>query len=245
MKEYPIEVKKSNNGSAQDLGSLKVYRSMHRIAFTVREKSNNKPVKGVTIKIKQSNVPPFITGVDGKVQFSSMNENFSLGIPPDEKDLLPVFTIVANTNSSTPKVIPDIFLEPCARISGTVTFGNDHKPLPEADVFLDQGSGGTTSLVKTDSNGKYSLGKIPLSPAEAVITAGKSEPGITIIAKKPKQWISPKTKIVVDFYLPVFDKMSISEIYGLPVIEILYLMKEPRLPFRENLYRFRTMIISR
>lgn len=219
MKEYPIEVKKSNNGSAQDLGSLKVYRSMHRIAFTVREKSNNKPVKGVTIKIKQSNVPPFITGVDGKVllQFSSMNENFSLEIiPPDEKDLLPVFTIVANTNSSTPKVIPDIFLEPCARISGTVTFGNDHKPLPEADVFLDQGSGGTTSLVKTDSNGKYSLGKIPLSPAEAVITAGKSEPGITIIAKTKTVDIT-KTKIV-DFYLPVFDKMSISEIYGLPVI---------------------------
>ncbi len=218
-KDYNVEIKKSVNGNYQDLGELKVYRSMHRIAFTVKEKLNNKPVKGATVKIKQSNITPFITKDDGKVlmEFSSMSEKFPLEItPPEESDLMPYYITIENLNSTTPKDYGSILLEPAVRITGTVIYGNDKKPLAGADVFLDQGSGGTTSLVKTDANGKYSLGKIPLHPAEAVITAGKSEPGITIIAQSKTVDIT-KTK-VVDFHLPVFDKLSISEIYELPVI---------------------------
>jgi TANFOR domain-containing protein len=219
IEEYTFVINKTSGSTPQNLGELKVSRSMHRISFVVKEKGSNKPVKDVTIVVKQSPVAPVKSDAQGKVSlsFASMAETFSLDIiPPDNVDLLPTALSVQNQNSTKPVDYGTVLLESAARISGTVTFGNDKKPLAGAEVFLNQGSGAVTAIAKTDNNGKYSLGKIPTSPSQVEITAGKSESGITIIAQTKTVDVT-NTK-VVDFNLSVFDKMSISDIYGFPVI---------------------------
>lgn len=217
--EKTVKINVSSGGATQDLGTFTVMRSRHRIRFWVREKTNDKPVKGVSVKVKNSDIPAVLSDDKGEVnlRFSAPGTQFYLEVtPPENMDLMPADISLYNANSIEPKIYGALLLEPAVKISGTVTYGNDKKPLAGADVFLEQGTGGTTTLVKTGADGKYTLGKIPLSPSQATITAGKTEPGITIIAQSKTVNIT-QTKIV-DFHLPVFDKMSITEIYGFPVM---------------------------
>lgn len=216
--EKTIKVNVSN-AAAQDLGALTVLKSRHRIRFWVKEKNSGKAVKGVLVKIKNSDIPPATSNEQGEVllQFSSPENTFYLeAMPPETIELMPESFSIYNTNSIEPKVYGSLMLQPSVTISGTVTFGTDHKVLPDASVFVEQGNGGTKVLVKTDDKGYYKLGKIALSQQQVNITAAKSVPGKTIIART--KTIDINQSKTLDFHLPVFDKMSITEIYGLPVI---------------------------
>ncbi|MBX3240705.1 MAG: carboxypeptidase regulatory-like domain-containing protein [Chitinophagaceae bacterium] len=202
-----------------------VIAKQKRIRFQVVESTGKgrlslpgKPIPGAKVKM-EGMVDPMTRTADnnGYVTFifKSSSSNFEFTItPPENADYEEGFYQVNGAEDVLQTVTyAPARLKKSATISGTVTIGPDKKPLENASVYVDMGNGKQLAS-KTDKSGKYILKRVPATPAEVTVYAGKSNVVPTIISQHKKINISVGKENTMDFNLYDDNEIAIGKIFG-------------------------------
>ncbi|MCC7400363.1 MAG: carboxypeptidase regulatory-like domain-containing protein [Chitinophagaceae bacterium] len=219
---------KAGDGKQVPFIKFVVYKAKKRIRFQVLENSSpgrlklpgsSKPVSGAMVKLDIPGKPIFQTcDQQGFVSFSfeNMSENFNFIISPtpgsDYEEA--TYTLSGVKNSTQTVTYKPAYLKKAASITGTITFGDDKKPLEDAAVYIEMGNGKKLET-KSDNAGKYILKGVPLTPAEQTIWASKPGAVPNIISQSKK--ITVKQVNDLDFNLGVDKELFVDKIYGFDV----------------------------
>lgn len=211
-----------------------VLRKQKRIRFKVAEAPpGSKPgkiqlpaqgIKGISGAKVKLNIPsnPIIqtTDQEGYVTFIFDNSarDFEFIItPPENSDFEECsYTISGVEDLLQTKTYGTAFLKKAVTITGIVTIGPDKKPLEGAVVYIEFGSKNLESE-PTGKNGKYILKRVPASPVEKTVWAGKAGAVPNIISQSKKISVAINQDNSLDFNLIDDNELAISKLFGFEV----------------------------
>ena len=220
----------------QDLGTLKVFRKLHRIKFIVKEAQpwvptlnqptppiNSWPVlPGAKVKIwllgswQQKTANQF-----GEVSFeySSDSDSFQVILEaPAGKYYVKKVLSVYNKPSKYEQYYV-VALEKATFISGNVYINvGSNKPVANADVWIDMGSPDLDIYAKTNNSGEYFLANVPIN-SHKIVYASKSTVDTTIIGDSALVFTGKLGlgRTGVDLYLTIYNGMDITKLLGFPI----------------------------
>ena len=216
----------------QDLGTLKVYRKLHRMKFIVKEAQPwvptiNQPtppvyqwpiLPGAKVKIQLlGSWLEEITNQFGEVNFeySSDSDSFKVIIegPKGKYYVKKVFSIY-NKPSKFQKVSV-IALEKATYISGSVYVAGT-QPVQGADILIDFGNPDLNISIKTDEVGEYILPNVPIG-ANVIVYGSKHSDEETIIGDSSAVLTTAEGKTGVDLFLTIYNGMDITKLLGFPI----------------------------
>jgi len=230
----------------EDLGTIIVYRKMHRARVFVHEPGGGefpKPIKGVSVRFDELNLSK-VTNVGGIVEhaFENADSNFTIIVKGpssggQDYEERAIHCKIPNTASWT---LIDVWLKKATHFWGHVYVGTEKKPVATARVYIP----GTPIEGTTDTTGYYYLSNVPFGWHEviavkggsgtigdnAIINATETAIYVTFVMPTPSPVVKKKPIQApvdhIDFNLKVYDAMDITHLMGFP-IEVASLTPAP------------------
>ena len=228
MASYIIDTTYVNiDKNKKDLGTIKIYRKLHRMKFTVLEETAGKPsnqwpvVQGAKVKVEM--LGSFLEGTTNNAgvaefKFSNDAKFFKIIVEaPAGKYYEKRVGSVYNAPSKYPQDYT-FSLKKATFISGQV-FVADNKPVNAADVWVEFGNADLNIFATTNSNGEYLLRNVPINKTVRVF-ASKNSVDSTIIGDSlhvftGKLGLGATGK---NLYLKIYNGMDITKLLGFPVL---------------------------
>ena len=220
----------------QDLGTLKVFRKLHRIKFIVKEAQPWTPtLKQLTPPVNQW---PVLSGAkvkiellaswiqktatqSGEVSFEYQSDSDSFKVvleAPTGKYYVKQVLAVKNKPSKYEQTYV-VALEKATFISGNVYINiGTNKPVANADVWIDMGNPELNISVKTNNSGAYFLSNVPINSYK-IVYASKSAVDTTIIGDSALVYTGRLGlgRTGIDLHLTIYNGMDITKLLGFPI----------------------------
>lgn len=211
----------------KDLGTIKIYRKLHRMRFFVLEETPGKPVyqwpKIPNAKVKVQTLGTYLEKTTNQIgqtnfEFSSDATEFKIIVEaPEGKYYEKRVGIVFNPLAKDEQFYT-FSLKKATFISGNVYVANN-KPVIGADVWVDFGNPDKNIFTKTDGSGEYLLKHVPINTTVRVF-ASKNSKDSTVIGDSIHVFTGKLGLGVTgkNLYLTIYNGMDITKLLGFPVL---------------------------